>query len=108
MTKAGRDCTLEVPIYPKFDRMFFENLRIGTECIISSIKGTLIVLDERRINSILAMLRASVCFLALEKKINGLKVILETDDVRNLKNLQANQLFMKMRLLHDMVNRIFF
>lgn len=31
-------------------------------------------------------------FLNLEKKIDGLKVILERDNIGNFKNLQANQL----------------
>lgn len=47
-------------------------------------------------------------FLEFGKQIDRLKVILERENVRNLKNLQANQLSKEMRLLHNMVSHIFF
>lgn len=53
------------------------------------------------------MLRTRIYFLALERKLDGLKVILERKDIKNQKNLQANQLLVEMRLLHDMASRIF-
>lgn len=46
--------------------------------------------------------------LYLKMKIDGLKVILEIDDVDDLRNLQANRLYVEMRLLYNMVGRIFF
>lgn len=101
-------CTLEVLIYPKLVRSFFENLRFGAETIESTIEDTLIVIDERRICSILEMHRSRICFLNLKKKINGLRVILEMDDMHDLRNLQANRLYVEMRLLHNIVSRIFF
>lgn len=54
------------------------------------------------------MSRLGICFLNLQKKIDELKVILERDDVRDLRNLQANKLSMEMRLLHNIISRIFF
>lgn len=47
-------------------------------------------------------------FLAFDRKFDGLKIVLEGRDVKILKNLQVNQLLVKMRLLHNMLNRIFF
>lgn len=82
-----RFCMLEVPIYPMLVRSFFENLRIGTVSTSFTIKNVLIVLDERWIGNILEMSRNGICFLTLERKINYLKVMLERDDIRNLKNL---------------------
>lgn len=66
------------------------------------------VIDERRLGNILEMLRNGIYVLALMKKIDGLRVILERDDIRNFRNLQANQLSVEMRLLHYMVSKIFF
>lgn len=93
---------------PKLVRIFFKNLRLGTDAIESTIKDTLIVIDERILRSILEMPRSSVCVLALKKKIYGLKFILERDNVNDLRNFQANQLLVEIRLLYNMVSRIFF
>lgn len=101
------ECTLEVPIYPKLVRTFYEITRICTEAIFElTIKDTLNVIDERR--NILEMSMIGICVMALKKKIDGLRVILERDDIKDLKNLLANQLSTEMRLLHNMVSRIFF
>lgn len=78
---------LEVPVYPKLVHMFFQNIRIGTTSIESAIKDVLIMLDARRIANMLEIPRNGVCFLTLERKLDGLKVILESQDIRNLKNL---------------------
>lgn len=43
--------------------------------IESMVKDVLIVFDEKRIGSILEIPRTSICFLALERKLDGLKVI---------------------------------
>lgn len=43
-SRLGEIFTLEVPIYPKLVRAFFENLRIGTNSIKSRVKDTLIVM----------------------------------------------------------------
>lgn len=67
--------------------MLFENPRIEMMSIESMVKDVLIVFDARRIANISEMPRNGICFLTLERKINGLKVILEREVVRNLKNL---------------------
>lgn len=54
------------------------------------------------------MPRTRICFLALEWKLDELKLILEKHNVRNLKNLQNNQLSVEMGLLHNMVGQVFF
>lgn len=88
--------------------MLFENPRIEMMSIESMVKDVLIVFDARRIANISEMPRNGICFLTLERKINGLKVILEREVVRNLKNLQANQLSAEIRLLHNIVSHISF
>lgn len=103
-----RFCTLEVLVYPKLDHMFFENMRIEIISIKSMVKDVLTILDVQWIGRIFEMLRIRICFLALERKLDGLKVILVREDVRNLKNLQANQLLMEIRLIHNMVVEFFF
>lgn len=91
-TGLGEICSLDVPVYPRLVHLFFENLRIGIISIESTVKDVLIVLDAR-IANILEMPRNGLGFLNLENKFDELKVILERDDVMNLKNLQANQLW---------------
>lgn len=86
---------------------FFENMRIGSGSISSIVKEKLIVLDEWWIVNILEMPRNGVWFLSFERKLDGLKVILERENVKNLKTLQANQLSVEMRLLHNMISQIF-
>lgn len=54
------------------------------------------------------MPRSGVCVLALRKKDEWLKVILERDDVNDLRNLQANKLSVEMRLLYNIVSQFFF
>lgn len=83
-------------------RDFFENLRIGADSVESRIKDTLIVNVERRLGSIIEMLRSSICIFALKKK-DGLRTVLERDDVRDLRNLSINKLSVTMRLLHSMI-----
>lgn len=53
------------------------------------------------------MPRSGVCILTLKKE-EGLKLILERNEVKDLKNLQANKLSVEMRLLHNTVSWIFF
>lgn len=54
------------------------------------------------------MLRSSIYFFNLQKKVNGLKVILERDDIKYLRNLQANRLSIEMRLQHNIMSIILF
>lgn len=70
----------------------------------STIKGSVIVLDERRIKNILEMLRAGTCVPRLEKKLDGLKCIVEREEVNEVANLFSNQLSVEMRLLHNIVS----
>lgn len=66
--------------------MFFQNLRIGFKAIESIVKDKLIIIDEGRLKDILEMPRFGICFLDLKKKIDGRKVILERDDLNDLRN----------------------
>lgn len=74
----------------------------------SIVKNTLIFLNEKRIRTILKMPRSSICVPKRQKKINGLKCILEREDVNEMVNLLANQLLVELRPLHNIVSRIFF
>lgn len=87
-------------------REFLENLRIETSSIKSTIKGTLIVFDERKIGGLLEMPRARCCEPKLRKKKDGLNVILEKEEVTDLGNLSTNQLSMEIRILHNIDSRI--
>lgn len=50
------------------------------------------------------MPRASTCVPRLEKKMDGLKCILEREDMNEVANLFANQLSMEIRLLHNIMS----
>lgn len=47
-------------------------------------------------------------FLALNRKVDGLRIALKRRDIKIVGNLQANHISLKMRLLHNMVSKIFF
>lgn len=72
------------------------------------MKGVLIAPSQRRLAHILAMPNRGICYLKLENKADGLKCILERDDITDLDILLANQLFIEMRLLHHIVSRILY
>ena len=46
--------------------------------------------------------------LTLNRKSDGIKAVLERSSVSSSTSLQANKLSFEMRLLHNMVSRIFF
>ena len=83
-------------------------MSLGYESIIFNVKGTKIVINEDRLSRILGVPKEGKCFLSLDKKGEGLKTILEKKNVTDLRSIQANQLSLEMRLLHNMVSRIFF
>lgn len=62
-------------------------MKIGHDLISSTIKNQLIVLDETRLSHLLKMPKEGRCYLILEKKIDGLRIVLERRDVRYIKNL---------------------
>ena len=97
-----------MPTYPSLTREFFENLRVGTGSFDSTVKGVLIVINESRLGQYLEMPWARTCIPKLTNKSEGLKCILEREDVCEIKRLLANQLPIKMHLLHHMVSKIFF
>ena len=66
------------------------------------------VVNEDRLSRILGVPKEGKCFMTLSRKVDGLKAILERSNVTSLKNLQANLLSMEIRLLHNIVSRIFF
>ena len=54
------------------------------------------------------MPKEGICHLILNKRKDGLQIIFEKTKVTVKGNTQASQLFPEMRLLHNMVGRIFF
>lgn len=100
-------CSLDIPTYPRLVREFFKNLRIGIGSIESRVKDSLIIIDERRLGSLLEMTISRTCILNLKKKKDGLKVVLERNEVKDLGNLYVNKLLVEMKLLHNIVSQIF-
>ena len=101
-------CNLNVPYYPSLVRNFFENMSLGYESIISTVKDVQIVINEEKLSQLLAIPKTGKCFMTLGKKEEALKAILGKERVTDLRSLQAGQLKLEMRLLHNIVSRIFF
>lgn len=95
----GENLYPDVPTYPQLVREFFENLRIRTSSNESKVKGILIVLDKRRIGSLLEMPRVGSYIPRLKNK---------EEELKELGNLSTNKLSVEMRLLYNIVSRIFF
>ena len=103
-----RFCSLEVPVYPRLVKSFFEHLKIWPSYIESKVNGTRIILNEDKISEILQMPKEGVQILRLEDRTEGLKCILEKEDVSGINLVQANQLSVELRLLHHIISRIIF
>ena len=103
-----RFCNLNVPYYPSLVRNFFENMTLGHESIVSTVKDVLIVINEDKLSQLLTIPKTGKCFMTLGKKEEALKAILGKERVSDLRSLQAGQLKLEMRLLHNIVSQIFF
>ena len=103
-----RFCSLDLPVYPNLVRAFFENIRLESSQIFSTVKGVDLVVDEARLCKLLGMPNQDLYHLHLNKKKEGLQVILKRRNINFKGNLIANQLSPEMRFLHNMVSRIFF
>ena len=101
-------CSLDIPTFPRLVKSFFENLRIRPNSLESVINGVRIVLDEAKLSQILEMPREGSCVLRLEDRLDGLRCVLEREDVTGIDLVQANQLLVELRLLHHIISRIIF
>lgn len=81
---------------------------MGIGSIESSIKGTLIILNAQTISNILEMPKISACIPKIDNKFDGLKCILERDEVGEMEYVQENQLSIEMWLLHHIISKIIF
>ena len=52
-----RFCNLNVPYYPSLVRNFFENMTLGHESIVSTVKDVLIMINEDKLSQLLAFRR---------------------------------------------------
>ena len=48
-------CSLDIPIYPRLVKSFFEHLRIRPRHLESTVNGTKIILDEAKLSELLEM-----------------------------------------------------
>ena len=103
-----RFCSLDIPVYPRLVKSFFEHLKVRTSYVESTVNGIRIMLNESKISEILQMPREGVQVLRLEDRAEGLKCILEKEDVSGIDLVQANQLSVEIRLLHHIISRIIF
>ena len=101
-------CSLDILTFPRLVKSFFEHLRIRPRHLESTVNGTKIIIDEAKISRILEMLMEGSYILRLENRLEGLKYILEKEDVSGIDLVQANQLTVELRLLHHIISRIVF
>ena len=101
-------CSLDLQIFPKLVKSFFEHLRVRTHSLESVVNGVRIVLDEAKISQLLEMPMEGSQILRLDDRLEGLKCILEKEDVSGIDLVQANQLSVELRFLHHIISRIIF
>ena len=101
-------CSPDLPVFPKLVKSFFEHLRVRTHSLESVVNGVRIILNEAKLSEILEMPMEGIQVLRLEDIIDGLKCILEKDDVTGIDIVQANQLSVELRFLHHIISRIIF
>ena len=77
-------CTLDIPVYPRLVKSFFEHLKIRPRHLESTVNGTKIILDEAKLSEILQMPMEGVQILRMEDRVEGLKCILEKEDVSGI------------------------
>ena len=83
---------MDIPTFSRLVKSFFEHLRIRPNSLESMVNGVRIVLDEAKLSQLLEMPKEGSSVLRLEDRLDGLKCVLERDDVTGIDLVQANQL----------------
>ena len=101
-------CSLKVPTCSHLVWEFFENLRLDSESIWFEVKGTEIILDQRRLGHLLKMPSSGFRVAELHNDFDGMQRlfgsnILEKFDIHN-----SNLLLTELKFLHSIIFRIFF
>ena len=99
---------MDLPIYPQLVREYFENLRIGIDSLWSEVKGTEIILDQRRLGHMLQMSHGGIRDPSFENDFEGLRKLLGRENVDHRDIHNANNLPVELKLLHSMLCRKFF
>ena len=83
-------------------------MRIGSNSIWLEVKGIKIILDQRRLEHILQLLYGGIRAPGLKNDFEGLKKLLDGDNVDHRDIHNANLLPVELKLLHSILCRIFF
>ena len=100
-------CQLNVPTYPNLVRQFFENISLGAFHIEGTVKGKLIEINEQMLSNLLNIPKEGDCYLVMKERVKTLRLILGRSNVKGVIHVHANQLSLEMRLLHNIISRIF-
>ena len=101
-------CSLKEVTYVDLVREFYLNLHYGNGTVTSTIKGIDICLDPIILGEILHLPCEGYSYMELPVKEEGINVILGRTYSGSLNKLEAKILSIEMRILHQLVTKLFF
>lgn len=101
-------CSLNVPTYPDLVWEFYNNTRFGQGQISSKVIDIPILVTEEILRDALQIPNDGENGDHLENRNEGISTILNREIIEDWTEISANQLNAEMRLLHYMINKMFF
>ena len=101
-------CSLKEVTYVDLVREFYQNLNYGNGSVTSTVKGIDICLDSRILGEILQLPSEGYSYMELPIKEEGIRIILGEAFSGSLNRLEAKLLSIEMRVLHQIVTKLFF
>ena len=101
-------CSLKEVTFVDLVREFYQNLIYGNGSVTSTVKGIDICLDPVILGEILHLPSEGYAYMELPVKEEGISVIFGGTYQGNLNKLEAKILPIEMRILHQMVTKLFF
>ena len=100
-------CSLSERYYPHLIREFYGSLGRGADGWTATVRGVTFILTTEVLSQILQIPSSGAVLDVLADRDDGIRCILERDDIRGVTTVTAVQLSVEMRLLHHVVARIF-
>ena len=101
-------CSLDLPSYPALMKEFYNTLAIGQNGLYVVVKRIIIKIDEEVLGRILHMSATGFIPTSLKDKERTIRLIIGDSARYTNGELLANQLSVKMRLLHNFITYILF
>ena len=98
-------CNMNIPMYPKLIKEFYENLKRGAVDIVSIVKEIQFEVSKKSLALIFGLSRDGIVSERLFDKKTGLRLIIGRDDI--IGDVLAPTLSVEMRVLHHIIGEIF-